>query len=480
MNSSVSYTNTDNDAHTLPFTFTNDDSDPVWTTGSSPIYPWTLSPGFDVVASIPWYLLTLGTILANGITLFVFTKEKKLRSHVNYYVMNLALADLCVGIFVMPVYAVVVMLEWYWPIFGFYGCKVFQGIGYSLVTVSNLTVLVISGDRFYAVVSPLNYFKNRSKKVAIFVNGFCWILAFGIWIPFNTIWPIWRAKPPLLHTICGPDYGQTFLGTIVATCILLWCPILLLIIFNTTLYLKIIKRGPLSVGKSFQDESHANKSENVNSTTNATSLAHDSHSDYNYHNNPTFVQEDSTPESDQGIGTGGIWLGSGDVNVDKETYRLNDLQGAVCVVEKMNNLNILKNGWPTSDFVDGIHRLPGQNTDTTFAPDTTRSRRGSRLDANSHHEVKLSSTQKESSKESLTAFRILSAIVLSYILSWIMFGVVVVTISVCVKINNVKCTSSTVDLIAMYLSLSNSLINPVCYVIVQPHFRRSVAKLFCK
>ncbi|PIK58750.1 putative muscarinic acetylcholine receptor M3-like [Apostichopus japonicus] len=253
MNSSVSYTNTDNGPHTLPFTFTNDDSDPVWTTGSSPIYPWTLSPGFDVVASIPWYLLTLGTILANGITLFVFTKEKKLRSHVNYYVMNLALADLCVGIFVMPVYAVVVMLEWYWPIFGFYGCKVFQGIGYSLVTVSNLTVLVISGDRFYAVVSPLNYFKN------------------------------------------------------------------------------VVRRGL----------------------------------------NPRVRSRDRH---------GWHLVGSGDVNVDKETYRLNDLQGAVCVVKKMNNLNILKNGWPTSEFVDGIHRLPGQNTEhvcTRYYKEPT----GSRMDA---------------------------------------------------------------------------------------------------
>lgn len=304
-------------------------STPLWTTETVPVFVWTLTPGFDPVASLPWYLLTVATIAANALALTVFAKEKKLRSHVNYYVINLALADLCVGLVVLPAYSAVVMLKWYWPFFGFYGCKIFQGVSYSLLTVSIFTVIVISGDRFYAAVAPFSYFKNRSKKTAVGVNGLCWFLAFGIWMPFNTIWPIWRSKPPLLHSICNPEYGQTFLATIVATCILLWFPVLLLIVLNSTLYTKIANRGATRVAKSFQDRRSSWRIDE-NSTTFASTYA-SSVDDYDHHSNPTFIDdvEDGfdNPGSDSGVDSDGIWLGSTEVDVGNYNYKQNDLQG---------------------------------------------------------------------------------------------------------------------------------------------------------
>lgn len=150
----------------------------------------------------------------------------------------------------------------------------------------------------------------------------------------------------------------------------------------------------------------------------------------------------------------------------------------------MNNENIMKNGWKTSDFVDGVRRLPSQNrTREESAPRNTKvdSGRDDRTStADTHGRNSSSVPQKESSTESMRALRILLVIVMSYILSWTMLGVVVVIISVCVKFHHYKCTTSTVDLIAMYLSLCNSLINPICYVVVQPVFRSSIVKLFCK
>lgn len=453
-------------------------------------FTWELTPTFSPIASIPWYLLAFASIFLNGLVLISFAKEKRLRTYINYYVINLAVTDFCVSIFVMPIYAVVTMLGHYWP-FGYYACKIFQGVSYSLVTVTILAVIAICCDRFYATVAPIRYFSYRSKGAAFRINVLCWILAFFIWIPFNTLWPIWNRRSLVVHTACGPDYGRTFVATMVAICILFWFPILIISLMNAKVYYEIAKSGALSVGKSFENKSSSRRD------TQVTSLSEDlkshetsdgvktSHAE-NAHKNPSFAPESENPGRNEATNNG-TWIGAADVYLNQgngENDEANEMPGGLLVVMRTNSTNIMKNYSKDDIVVDGISHVPSKQIVVTSKSHDTTKTEGTTVEMNgtaglhknsrSMHEQ----TKKESVKESVKAFRILSVIVLSYFLSWVMFGVVVVYISLCWRGRQVKCTSGTVDLIAQYLSLCNSLFNPICYATVQPLLRKTIAKIF--
>ncbi|KAJ8044489.1 Muscarinic acetylcholine receptor M2 [Holothuria leucospilota] len=455
-------------------------------------FTWELTPIFSPIESIPWYLLAFASIFLNGLILISFAKEKRLRTYINYYVINLAIADFCVSIYVMPVYAVVTMLGHYWPFFGYYGCKIFQGVSYSFVTVTILAVIAICSDRFYATVAPIHYFSHRSKGAAFRINVICWIVAFCIWIPFNTLWPIWTPSSLVVQTACGPDYGKTFLATMVAISVLFWFPILIITLMNATVYYEIAKSGALSVGKSFEDKSSSRRDTQVTSLS-QDSMSHETSDGVttsqaeNAHKNRSFVPDNENPGMNE-VTNNGTWIGAADVYLNQvkgENDETNEIQEGLLVVIRTNNKDITKNSSKNDIVVDGISRVPSKQIVVTSQSHDTTKTEGTTEKLNETaglHKNSLSMNEqtrkKESVKESVKAFRILSVIVLSYFLSWVMFGVVVVYISLCWRGRQVKCTSGTVDLIAQYLSLCNSLFNPICYATVQPLLRETIAKIF--
>jgi hypothetical protein len=47
-------------------------------------------------------LVAIFAIIGNALVIFVFIKDKRLRKKSNYYIISLACADFCVGIFGIP------------------------------------------------------------------------------------------------------------------------------------------------------------------------------------------------------------------------------------------------------------------------------------------------------------------------------------------------------------------------------------------
>ena len=122
-------------------------------------------------------------VLGNLLVLLAVWKDplKKLRSSSsNFILVSMALADLSVGLVVCPITA-----YWGWVIFDKgtspFDLSVIFAINVFFVNVSFGHMLLLTVDRFFAVVKPLQYRVIITNKRAVIASCVCWIyfLAFG-------------------------------------------------------------------------------------------------------------------------------------------------------------------------------------------------------------------------------------------------------------------------------------------------------------
>lgn len=108
-------------------------------------------------------LVAVGATVGNGLVIVAFHRERRLRRRTNYYIVSLAVADLLVGLVGIP-------------------CAVLSSVGLPkelhlcmfsvsliivLCTVSILSLVAVSADRYWAILYPMAYSTNSNTKIAI-------------------------------------------------------------------------------------------------------------------------------------------------------------------------------------------------------------------------------------------------------------------------------------------------------------------------
>lgn len=94
-------------------------------------------------------------LLANLLVVFVFLFKKELRQYTNFFFTNLSVADLLVIIVCIPVAISDLLSPDVWN-FGFFYCKMYYFIEHCVTTVSSLTIIFISLERYFAISRPLS------------------------------------------------------------------------------------------------------------------------------------------------------------------------------------------------------------------------------------------------------------------------------------------------------------------------------------
>ncbi|XP_064864553.1 trace amine-associated receptor 13c-like [Oncorhynchus nerka] len=114
----------------------------------------------------------LVTILGNGVVIISIAHIKQLHTPTNTLIMSLAVADLLLGVTVMP-FSTMRAVEGCWY-FGDAFCLLHSSFDMFLTSVSIFHLVFIAIDRYEAVCSPLRY----STKITIPI---AWLMVFASW-----------------------------------------------------------------------------------------------------------------------------------------------------------------------------------------------------------------------------------------------------------------------------------------------------------
>ncbi|RWS27206.1 5-hydroxytryptamine receptor 1-like protein [Leptotrombidium deliense] len=150
-----------------------------------------ITPGMETFLILALGLMIFAIIFGNILVCLSVILVRKLRHPSNYLLISLAIADLCVGVLVMP-------LALYYELTGVWNlgptiCDLWISFDQASCTASILNLCVISIDRYLAITQPLTYGVRRTtKRILSFI--------FAVWVTACLI-----SVPPLL--VFGNEYG---------------------------------------------------------------------------------------------------------------------------------------------------------------------------------------------------------------------------------------------------------------------------------
>ncbi|XP_066571094.1 trace amine-associated receptor 13c-like [Amia ocellicauda] len=115
------------------------------------------------------------TVCGNLMVIISISHFKQLHTPTNLLLLSLAVADLLVGVTVMP-FSLIVLIETCWY-FGDTFCLIYNTLGYGLCSVSVFNVACIAIDRYFAVCDPLLYSTKITLNITWSVILLNWLLS---------------------------------------------------------------------------------------------------------------------------------------------------------------------------------------------------------------------------------------------------------------------------------------------------------------
>lgn len=129
-------------------------------------------------------LINAAVFGGNCLVVLAVLTTQRLQNVTNMYVVSLAIADLFVSLFVLPL-AIHLEMKAAWTL-GPSLCRVWITLDILLCTASILNLCIISLDRYLAVTRPLHYATQRSKRSAGVMIVLVWLLSVLVTLP-----PLW-------------------------------------------------------------------------------------------------------------------------------------------------------------------------------------------------------------------------------------------------------------------------------------------------
>lgn len=164
------------------------------------------------------------------------------------YIVSLAVADLIVGMFVMPISATYIFTEkWY---FGVAVCQLWISVDYIASTASIFNLFILSVDRYCSVKSPLKYIRKRTKKRALFMISFVWFLS-SLWIIPIVGWHffVFNGERTVPSDVCETEYAKDSIFKVITAFFNFFLPLTIMICLYGKVFHEIRKRSALELGQ---------------------------------------------------------------------------------------------------------------------------------------------------------------------------------------------------------------------------------------
>ncbi|XP_028258922.1 5-hydroxytryptamine receptor 2B [Parambassis ranga] len=133
-------------------------------------------------ASLLMVIVIIPTIAGNILVILAVSLERKLQNATNYFLMSLAVADLLVGLLVMPIALITVLYNSVWPLPDFL-CPIWLFLDVLFSTASIMHLCAISLDRYIAIKKPIQHSQYKSRAKALVKIALVWLISICIAIP---------------------------------------------------------------------------------------------------------------------------------------------------------------------------------------------------------------------------------------------------------------------------------------------------------
>ncbi|CAN8026463.1 unnamed protein product [Ixodes persulcatus] len=165
------------------------------------------------------------------------------------FIMSLAVADLTVGLFVMPLSsAYAITGDWR---LGPAMCQLWLSADYTASTASILNLMVLSLDRYWSIRSPLKYLRKRTRKRALCMIAIAWLVS-ASWVLPIACWRRWQgdsAVPPQPPGLCDTEFADDVLFKLMASAANFYLPMVVMIALYAKIFTEIRKRSRLELGQ---------------------------------------------------------------------------------------------------------------------------------------------------------------------------------------------------------------------------------------
>ncbi|XP_012536196.1 allatostatin-A receptor isoform X2 [Monomorium pharaonis] len=201
-----------------------------------------------IVVVVPLFFGIIGILglAGNSLVVLVVAANPGMRSTTNILIINLAVADLLFVIFCIPFTATDFVLP-YWP-FGNVWCKIVQYLIIVTAYASVYTLVLMSLDRYLAVVHPIASMTWRTENHAIQAICIAWVVILVLSTPALVIHGEAVEAPPQNLTACRileQEYDwSTFQVSFFLTSYVL--PLVLICIFYMSMLAKLWRGARVS------------------------------------------------------------------------------------------------------------------------------------------------------------------------------------------------------------------------------------------
>ncbi|KXJ25148.1 neuropeptide FF receptor 2 [Exaiptasia diaphana] len=136
---------------------------------------------FKIVKLSLYALIFIISIIGNALVCIVIARRRRMRTVTNYFILNLAIADLAVTCICIPFDIPVQENGYIWP-YGPFICKILWPLQTMCLFVSIFTLTAVSLNRFWAIVYPLR--RQMTKGNATVVIILIWLLSLVLSTPY--------------------------------------------------------------------------------------------------------------------------------------------------------------------------------------------------------------------------------------------------------------------------------------------------------
>ncbi|XP_002731810.1 galanin receptor 2a-like [Saccoglossus kowalevskii] len=235
------------------YTYPNGSNVTEWTKITLPDEPQRLE---SIIMPV-LFTVTFAVGMAGNILVIVTVLIGKQRMNTtNIFICNLAVADLLLSVFCTPFFMTLFLLpDW---IFGEFMCKLTNFLFQCTMFASIFTMVVMSFDRFLAVVYPIRSMKCRTPTFALGAIIVIWTLSVAgsmpYWIVYKTVTVHWMGW----HTHCVDDWPNQRPGYNASVLVFGY---MLPFLFITVIYLLMLKRlwGTVAPSSSSHDNVKSKK-----------------------------------------------------------------------------------------------------------------------------------------------------------------------------------------------------------------------------